>query len=247
MDKLLYDSTNDTPTSVCYTHLVEEGKHYVRYGAVKGSKRVRHQLDLPYNVKVYNDTLRHLATQRHNEEPIISEFTILQDNTIVNKVTEQDICNTLSSVDNQNKAFWEHNIELFGMYDTINKNLNIIPIIPISKYSTHLIEYMQKEICNKNVLQQKIYKTRSIEKSDEESTNELEHFFAVSYRFRFNPMHDVIVYGYHIVKGEQTLSINKIEDAWKIAQKNVRNSPQYWWCVPFDIYFSQLCENDGWQ
>ena len=102
------------PRTVCFTTSTRNNKHYVTYGAVTGSKRVRHQLDMSCSLPVYENTLKQIAERRRNRKPIEAEFCVLEYQN--DTVSTNDIMYTLQNTDENCIRFWEHNIMLFGNY-----------------------------------------------------------------------------------------------------------------------------------
>ena len=98
--QITFETANHTPIAVCFNHTVHGTKHFVHYGAVKGSARTRHELDMPCSRPVYESTLRHLARDRHSTYPIVAEIFPMEDGervTDVADVHEYEILEALTS------------------------------------------------------------------------------------------------------------------------------------------------------
>lgn len=223
------------PRKICFSTCKEDGKHFVRYAMVTGSKRVRHQLDMPCSKQVFDRTLEQIAEERYHKHFIRTEIGVLQ---AEGEVLENDIREALSTPDVSGVQFWENNEMLFGSHDDKTLVQGTTRQTPMSQSSyTHF----SQAIANNDVLKEKHYFIRD--------TNEIgtfEHLFAIVYRFQLDT-ECVFVYASHVETTGKRVKLRRREEIWSMLNEEVRQHPKQWFGVPVDVTFKDLCEIDRWE
>lgn len=231
-----YDTPQKShPRTVCFTTSTRNNKHYVTYGAVTGSKRVRRQLDMSCSLPVYENTLKQIAEKRRNRKPIEAEFCVLKDQ--CDMITTENIRNSLQNNDENCIQFWEHNIMLFGNYSRDEG----IKCENNEHFKSYLNTYLN-QIKNNDVIRHRFHKTRP----STDDPNLFEHMFSIVCRFQVSEDNNILIYGTHIQKGKKRLSITEKEQVWISVHQNLLNSPRFWFSIPDCVHFNRLCELDGW-
>lgn len=223
--QLMYTNASNIPTAVCFHHNKQKNKHFIHYGAVKGSKRVRRELDMPCSLQVYDSTLHHIALQRYSEAPIVTEIIPMVDTEIVSNTNENDIYNSLARPHQDAKVFWEHMIQSCGVQENVPNILHSIP---------NFLDNAHHKIKTDDVLQEKHYEVQH----NEDNTHT--HIFRISYRFYFTEYSDVIVYTRDsIMSTHSILSLTETDTMWKNMKKKVLQRPEFLWNVPKDVYLNE--------
>lgn len=242
-----YHGKRMSPTMVSFTPSEKDGKHYLRYGAVRGSKRVRHELDMCDNTSTYDTTLKEIAEQRRRQTPVVSEIMVVPDSpdsqdspdsaAAGSSVTAVDeIARSLSERTLKTAMFWEDYIDTLGLYGDV-----MVSNVPPHLATTNTVSSMKQAIRNNDVLKQKFHKTRSIENS-----SLVEHKFTVLYRFACGTNDSMLVHGSHCMVGNAHLNVSQIAKGWRRAAHQSVHSPQYWGGVTDEVYYTHLCKIDGW-
>jgi hypothetical protein len=217
----------------------------VRYGAVRGSKRVRRELSdtntaNSHSNLTYDTTLKQIAEQRRRLTPVVSEIMVaVQDGrgtAAGNRATAHEIAGSLSERTPKTAMFWEDYIDTLGLCGDV-----MVSNIPPHLATTNTVNSMKQAIRNDDVLKQKFHKTRPIENS-----TLVEHQFTVMYRFACGADDSMLVYGSHCMTGDAHMRVSEIEKGWRRAAHQSVHSPQYWAGVTNEVYYTHLCQIDGW-
>lgn len=224
---LSFADNQNTPTIVCFEYACTDNKHYVQYGAVKGSKRTRHELDMPCSLPSYYATLSDIAKQRFQHTPIESEITPLRDTTSVDQISDQEVHDALGVPHKDATMFWNHMIESFGLH---REDANT----PVSIES--FMEGVYRQIKNQDALVEKHYSMKTVDFQNI-------HLFTVSYRFSFTQYSDLIVYATHKMH-TQSVSSSDRQQAWKEALNGVLKNPQFLWNVPKNVYLIEYLRSE---
>jgi hypothetical protein len=225
--QITFETANQTPIAVCFNHTVHGTKHFVHYGAVKGSARTRHELDMPCSRPVYESTLRHLARERHSTYPIVAEIFPMEDGervTDVADVHEYEILEALTLPHKGSTLFWENIIHSCGLHDT---NRNTVCSIPM------ILEDTYRQLKDGELLEDKQYRVKKL-------SEHFEHRFTLSCRTAFTDHSDVIVYVQTIqTSTAPRLSVEEMDTIWAESKERLLQNPEFVWDVPKDVFLSE--------
>lgn len=220
------------PRTVCFhTHTDNKKKRFVTYGLVTGSKRVRRELDMPCSAQVFDNTLRAIAKERFDKQPIHAEIGVMADG---DDICDDDVCDALSNCDEACVQFWESNMMLFGSHNACAL-ANAPSHTPLSPST------FRASIQNNDVMHEKYYGVRSTSRS-----GCYEHLFAIACRFQINADSSMFLYASHIHSDKKTVPLSTRTRIWSAVKAQLLASPQQWVGVPTDVHFKHLCKMDGW-
>ena len=218
------NSDNTSITAVSFHHSENKGKHYIHYGAVKGSKRIRRELDMPCSQPIYDTILKHIAQERHTKHPVITEIIPMEDTTVATEAKNKDIYDALTQHDGATH-FWENAIHSYGLHDCSSQS---IPVLP------SFLEDACSQIQSGEVMKNKHYHVY-----DENDGNK-KHRFTLSCRFPFTPYSDVVIYTREErITKQALLSLEIIEQVWETLNTNIIQHPEFLWNVPHDVFLNE--------
>lgn len=201
------------------------------YGLATGSKRVRRELDMPCSAHVFDSTLRALARERFDQQPIRAEIGVVTEG---DDIGDDDVCDGLSNGDEACVQFWENNMMLFGSHDKYG-------VADASSRKSLSPSAFREAIQNYDVVHEKYYGIRSTSRS-----GAYEHLFAIACRFQINADSSMFLYASHIHSDKKTVPLNVRANIWGAVKDQLLDCPQQWVGVPTDVHFKHLCEMDGW-
>lgn len=220
------------PRTVCFETHTDHTKRFVSYGLVTGSKSVRRELDMPCSVCIYDSTLRAIAKERFESNPIRAEMSVLGDG---NDVCDANVRNALTNCDDACVQFWENNYSLFGSHD----------VSGLKSASSQLALYpsaFHAAVHSNDVMYEKYHGVRSTSRSELQ-----EHLFAIACRFQINTNNNMYLYAMHIhMDKKKHVSLTTREQIWSVVKDQLLSSPHQWMGVPNNVHFKDLCEMDGW-